>query len=184
MASNDTKLGGGLASGMFFHAPAGTALPTYPGAELDAAWKEIGDVSEDGIVWATARSFDTIKNWALEIKRLLPGTDSQTVQAPIMDTTEEVFKTLFGAENVQKTPATADHGALLTVDTSALNTPSAEAFLFLMKDGDDMMLLGTENGFISELSDVNLKATEAINWNATISAKSWTLITDDGQKTA
>lgn len=183
MASNDTKLGGGLASGMFFHAPAGTALPTYPGEELDTAWKTVGDISEEGIVWNTARSFESLKNWALEIKRLLPGTNAQTVQAPIMDTTEEVFKTLFGAENVKKTPATADHGVLLTVDTSSMNTPSAEAFLFIMKDGDDMIMLGTENGFITELSDVNFKATDAINWQSTISAKSWTLVTDDGQTT-
>lgn len=182
--TNDTKLGGGLATGMLFHAPAGTVLPAYPGEALDDAWVEIGDVSEDGIVWSTARSFEPIKNWALEIKRMMPGTDSQTIQAPIMDTTEEVFKTLFGEENVIKTAATADHGALLTVDTSALNTPSAEAYLFLMKDGDDMIMLGTENGYISDLSDVNFKATEAINWNATISAKSWTLVTDNGQKTA
>lgn len=181
--TNDTKLGGGLATGMLFHAPAGTALPSYPGEELDAKWVEIGDVSEDGIVWSTARSFEPIKNWALEIKRMMPGTDSQTIQAPIMDTTEEVFKTLFGEANVVKTPATADHGVLLTVDTSALNTPAAEAYLFLMKDGDDMIMLGTESGYISDLSDVNFKATDAINWNATISAKSWTLVTDDGQKT-
>lgn len=179
--TNDTKLGGGLASGMFFHAPAGTKLPTYPGEELGTEWKEVGDVIEDGIVWGTARSFNTLKNWALEIKRLLPGTDAQTVQASIMDTTEEVFNTIFGKENVTKTSATTDHGVLLSVDTSSLNTPTAEAFLFLMKDGDDMIMLGTENGFISELGDVNFKATESINWAATISAKSWTLITDDGQ---
>ena len=56
MASNDTKLGAGYALGMFYHAPAGTVLPTYPGEELAAAWEEIGDVTEDGITWATARS--------------------------------------------------------------------------------------------------------------------------------
>ena len=47
--TNSTNLGIGLATGMAFHAPAGTALPAYPGAELDGAWKEIGAVSEDGI---------------------------------------------------------------------------------------------------------------------------------------
>lgn len=181
MASNDTKLGGGYASGMFYHAPAGTALPTYPGATLDPAWVEIGDISEDGIVWTTARTFEALKNWALEIKRMKPGTDAQTVQAPIMDTTEEVFKTIFGSTNVTKTAADNSHGVLLTVDTSALNTPSAEAFLFIMKDGDDMLLLGTTNGYVSELGDVSFKATDAINWSATVSAKSWALITDDGQ---
>lgn len=178
--TNDVKLGAGYASGMFFHAPAGTALPAYPGADL-SAWTAIGDVTEDGITWSTSRSFDTLKNWALKIKRLLPGTDAQTVQVPIMDTTKEVFKTLFGAANVVETAATGDHGTLLTVDTSALNTPSAEAFLFVMKDGDDMIMLGTSNGFISDLSDVAFKPNEGITWNATISSSDFKLITDDGQ---
>lgn len=184
MASNETKLGGGYALGMFYHAPAGTALPAYPGATLAESWKEIGDITEDGITWSTSRSYDTLKNWALKIKRLLPGTDPQTVQAPIMDTTEEVFKTIFGAANVTKTGATSSHGEVLSVDTSALNTPSEEAYLFIMKDGDDMLLLGTTSGFISDLADVAFKATEGITWNVTISASDWTLITDDGQVTS
>lgn len=181
MASNDTKLGGGYASGMLYHAPSGTALPTYPSATLDPAWVEIGDISEEGITWATARSFEALKNWALETKRMKPGTDSQTISAPIMDTTEEVFKTIFGSSNVTKTAADNSHGVLLTVDTSALNTPSAEAYLFIMKDGDDMIALGTTSGYISELGEVAFKATDAINWTATFSAKAFTLITDDGQ---
>lgn len=184
MASNKTKLGGGYSLGMFYHAPAGTALPAYPSEELAAAWKEVGDITEDGITWSTARDYEAMKNWALQIKRLMPGTDAQTVEAPIMDTTEEVFKLLFGADHVTKTAATAAHGEVLKVDTSALNTPSEEAYLFIMKDGDDMLALGTTSGFISSLSDVSFKATEGITWTATLSASDWTLITDDGQVTS
>ena len=180
MASNDVKLGSGYASGMFYVAPENTALPAYPGASL-SAWTEVGDITVDGISWSTARDYDTLKNWALEIKRLMPGTDPQTVKAPIMDTTEEVFKLLFGASNVTKAAATSQHGEVLTVNTSALNTPSAKAFLFIMKDGDDMIMLGTTSGFISSLDDVDFNATEGITWNATISSSAWTLITDDGQ---
>ena len=39
MASNDVNLGAGMATGMFFTAPAGTALPAYPSEELAADWK-------------------------------------------------------------------------------------------------------------------------------------------------
>ena len=183
MASNDTKLGAGYALGMFYHAPAGTVLPTYPGEELAAAWEEIGDVTEDGITWATARSYEALKNWALEIKRLKPGTDPQTIKAQIMDTTEEVFKTIFGEDNVTVTAANQDHGKLITVNTSSLDTPTEEAFLFIMKDGDDMIMLGTSNGYISELSDVAFAPSDAIKWEVTVSAKAFTLITDDGQTT-
>ena len=48
----DTKLGLGLATGMFYHAPAGTALPTYPSEQLNAAWVKVGDVSDAGIMLA------------------------------------------------------------------------------------------------------------------------------------
>ena len=42
-------LGLGNATGMFYHAPAGTALPTYPSEQLAAAWKEVGLVGDAGL---------------------------------------------------------------------------------------------------------------------------------------
>jgi hypothetical protein len=44
---SDVKLGIGLATGMFYHAPIGTAFPTYPAETLAAAWKKVGDVTAD-----------------------------------------------------------------------------------------------------------------------------------------
>ena len=41
MGSNAVNLGIGAASGMFFHAAAGTALPTYPTETLASAWKDV-----------------------------------------------------------------------------------------------------------------------------------------------
>lgn len=178
--ANEVILGGGNPVGMFFRAPAGTTLPAYPGETLDPAWVHVGDVAEDGISWSTGRNFTPIKNWAMEIKRMLPSTDPQTIKVPIMDTTEESMKTIFGDGNVTVTPATATHGVVIDVDTSSLNTPSESAFLFLMKDGDTMSFLGTSSGFISALDDITCKATEAINWNATISSSAWHFVTDDG----
>ena len=54
--THDVNLGIGLATGMAFHAPAGTALPTYPGETLAEAWQEIGAVSEDGISYGMNHS--------------------------------------------------------------------------------------------------------------------------------
>ena len=51
-------------TGMFYHAAAGTALPTYPGETLAAAWAEAGAISEDGISLDTKRTFEELKNWA------------------------------------------------------------------------------------------------------------------------
>lgn len=171
-------------TGMFYHAPAGTALPTYPGETLASAWVEVGAISVDGITFTSNKTSDNLKNWANKIERLLPGEDAGQVGAPIIYTTEESLKTIFGADHVTVTAATATHGKLVTVDFKQGDTSDEEAFLFLMKDGDDMIMLGTKKGFVSELGDVAFQPNEAINWDATITADHWVLVKDDGQKTS
>ena len=44
-----------------------------------------------------------------------------------------------------------------------------------------MLLLGTSKGIVRDVDDVNFSPTEAITWNATIEAASWTFLKDDGQ---
>lgn len=174
MASNEVQLGGGYASGMFYTAPANTALPAYPGDDL-TAWTRVGDIDADGITF-TPRDSDTLKNWAGQPKRVIPGADPATVKAKIMDTTKSALTAVFGT--VTETAADQDHGTLLTIDMDS--KPSNAAFLFVMKDGDDMKILGTSNGLVSELGDVTFKNDEAIEWDVTIQGD-WTLVCDDGQ---
>lgn len=56
------------------------------------------------------------------------------------------MKTIFGADNVTVTDATADHGKLIDVNLSAEALPAPEAYLFLMKDGETGMMIGCEKG--------------------------------------
>ena len=176
----DVNLGIGNSTGMFYHAPENTALPTSPYETLSAAWTHVGDVSNDGITFSSAHEFDTIKNWANVIKRLLPSDESETVVAPIIETTEEVMKTLFGEDNVTVTAATASAGKKIRIDTSPTNTPTAEAFLFLMKDGDDMIMIGTTSGFVTSVGEVTFAPGEAVTWEATISTDKFIVIKDEG----
>lgn len=187
--THDVNLGVGNAAdsgttGMFYHAPAGTALPTSPAETLGNDWVEVGAISADGITWTSNRTFNQLKNWANKIARLLPAEESGTVGAPIIDTTEESFKTIFGEENVDVTAATTTSGKLIKATLTAESMPEAEAFLFLMKDGDDMIMIGTTRGFISELGEVAFQPNAAITWEATISADKWVIMKDDGQKTS
>lgn len=189
MATHAVNLGVGNSeetgtTGMFYHAPKGTDLPAYPSEELAEGWVEVGAISVDGITLNTNRSFNSLKNWANKTARMLPAEESGTVGAPIIDTTEESFKTIFGEENVTVAAATATHGKLVSVDIEQDNMPEAEAFLFLMKDGDDMLMVGTKEGHISELGEVTFQPNSAITWNATISADKWKIMKDDGQKSS
>ena len=183
MATHDTKLGIGYESGMFYHAPAGTSLPTYPTETLETAWKEVGDVSGDGITLTLDKSTENLRNWANKIKRVIVSEHTETVQAPIMDTTEETLTTMLGEDAVSHTAATSGHGKLVTASLSQDKLPEEEAFLFIMKDGDDMLMLGTSKGIVREVGDISFAPTGGITWEATIEAASWTFAKDDGTPT-
>lgn len=180
----EVMLGTGLATGMCYHAPAGTALPTYPSETLNKAWVKVGDVSSDGITMELDKSTDTIKNWANVVKRNILTDHTETVQVPIIDTTEQSLKTVLGEGNVKVTEATAEHGKLIDAHLSISDLPKAEAFLFLMKDGDDMIALGTSDGQITALESVSFAPNNTITWTPTITGMKdgWHMITDDGQK--
>ena len=161
----DTKLGLGLATGMFYHAPAGTTLPTDPTTAIDTqTWKHVGDVSDAGITLTMDKSVTNLRNWANVIKRVIMTEHSETIQSPIMDTTEESLKAVVGENNV----TTAS--GVTTVNLSDGELPPEEAFLWVMKDGDDMMMIGCTNGQVSAVDNVTFAPGSAINWTPTITA--------------
>ena len=183
MATHDTKLGIGYESGMFYHAPAGTSLPSYPTETLGAAWVEVGDVSSDGITLTMDKSTETLRNWANQVKRVIMTEHAETIQATIMDTTQEVLETILGAGSTTTTAASAAHGALVTASLTQSALPPEEAYLFIMKDDDDCIAIGCENGQITSMDAVTFAPGSSINWVPTITAlkDGWQIITDDGQ---
>ena len=160
----DVKLGTGLATGMFYHAPAGTALPTDPTDTLTSDWVHVGDVSDAGITLSIDKSTENLRNWANAVKRVILTEHSETIQAPIMDTTEESLKTVMGKDNVSNT------NDVITVNLSSGKLPDEEAFLWVMKDGDDMIMIGCTHGQVSAVESVTFAPGSAINWTPTITA--------------
>ena len=182
MATNEVKLGIGSESGMFFHAPAGTSLPAYPTATLSSDWDEVGDVTGDGITQAFDMSVENLRSWANVIKRVIKSEHTETIQVPIMDTTEEVFKVVLGEDAVEVTQATTTHGKLVKADLSKGTLPPPEAFLFLMKDGDDVMAIGCTKGQITALDNVSFVPNAGITWTPTITALEggWKILMEEG----
>lgn len=181
MATNNVNLGIGLATGMFYTAPAGTALPNSPLDTLDPVWVNAGAITADGITWSTGKDSEPLRNWAKETERLVGSDEGGSVTAPMMYTKEETLKTIFGDDNVTVTPATATNGNIISVTVAPGVSASPKAFLFIMKDGDDMLMLGTSKGIVREVGDITFAPTDGITWEATIEAAAWTFAKDDGQ---
>jgi len=181
MATNNVNLGIGLATGMVYMAEAGTALPSSPLSDLSSDWKSIGAITSDGITWATGKDSEPLRNWAKETERLTASDEGGTVTAPLMYTDKATLEAIFGASNVSYSAATSSTGNITSVTVAPGVSASPKAFLFLMKDGDDMMFVGTTKGIVRDVSDISFAPTSAIVWEATIEAASWTFAKDDGQ---
>lgn len=180
----DVKLGAGKATGMFFHAPANTPLPTSLTAALATPWVSGGDVTVDGITLGTNRSTSPLKNWANKVKRVIMTDHTETVQSPLMDTTDDSLKVVVGEENVTITEATTQHGRMVDANLSPDDLPAPRAFIWLMKDGDDLMALGTTCGQVSALENVSFVPGAGITWTPTITCiEPLHMIMDDGQTT-
>lgn len=177
---SDVLIGAGF-SGMFYTAPKGTALPAYPSESLGADWQSVGAITSDGIS-LTLPSGDVIKNWALTAERKI-NTENGSVTAPVMYTNKKVMETLFGANNVSHTAATSVHGNVDSVEFAPDVSAEPASYLFLMKDGDKLAMLGTTDGLITEISDISFSPSDAVVWECKIDA-SWTFAIDDGQATS
>ena len=181
MASNNVNLGVGLSTGMAYRAPEGTALPTSPMETLAADWELIGDVSEDGLTWGTGKDATPLKNWAKKAVRVVGSDEGGKITVPFLDTTADTLKTIFGSSNVTETAATNTHGNIVSVTVAPGVSAPPAAYLFLMKDGDDLLMVGTSSGVITTLDDITFAPGEPIVWNSTIESDSFTFTKDDGQ---
>ena len=81
-----------------------------------------------------------------------------------MDTTEEALKVVVGEDNV----VTANSVTTVSLSDGAL--PPAEAFLWVMKDGDDIIMIGCTYGQVTAVDNVTFAPGSAINWNVTVTA--------------
>lgn len=169
MATHDVKFGIGDVSGMFYHAPAGTALPTTASAALPATWKEVGYVSQDGLTVSINVTTEGIKDWANRIVRMVVTDSDETAQASVITTTEETLATVLGEDNV------AAAGGTITAGLSLATLPPEEAFLFRIKDGDDMIIVGCTKGQVTSLENLSFQPGNAISWTPTITVLEGTL---------
>lgn len=164
MATNAVNVGKGRASGMFYVAAAGTAIPTTL-STLPTGWTEAGFISEDGMELQLSRDIGDIKDWSNTIRRTILTDHDEKASGACISTTAEALAELFGSSNV-----TEGTGSI-TVNLSASDLPAVKAYLFVMKDGDDLMCFGCSNGQISVSDNVSFTAGDGIAWPFEITAQ-------------
>ena len=176
-------------TGAIKHAPIGTTLPslssiTKAAVTIDEAFTGDEYVSEDGLTLAPSVSTTDIKDWSgATVRKVLESFDG-TLNWTMISTNEGAMGVAFGAEHVTVSAATATHGAQTRTELGA-HLPERQSWVFLMKDGDNVVMLGCKKGQVTELGDVTMAPSDAITWTTTIKGldDGWVLLTDDGTPT-
>ena len=153
-------------AGAIYWAPAGSTLPTDATTALDAAFKALGYISEDGLTNANGIETETIKAWGGDIVAV-PQTDfTDTFQFKCIEVLNlDVLKFIYGADNVS--------GALATGITVKANAGDKPAGVFVcdmaMRDGAKKRVVAP-NAKLTELGDITYVDNDVAGYEATITA--------------
>ena len=150
--------------GAIHWAPLGSTLPTSATASLDAAFVELGYVSEDGLTNNNSPESDTVKAWGGDTVLNLQTDRPDTFALTLLESLNtDVLKTIYGASNV-----TVDGSGNITVKATAEEmTSGAWVFDMIVKGGRAKRIV-VPNGTISELGEIVYKDDEAVGYNITI----------------
>lgn len=145
-------------------APLATTLPTSATDTLDAAFVDLGYVSEDGLTNNNSPESDTVKAWGGDTVLSLQTDRPDTFALTLLESmNEDVLKTVYGSSNVTK-----DGSGNLTVKATAQEMPSGVWVFDMILKGGRAKRIVVPNGTISELGDIVYKDDEAVGYNVTI----------------
>lgn len=156
-------------TGAVYYAPLGTTLPTDAKTALDAAFKGVGYISEEGVTRSQSRSSNDIKEWGGGVVTTVQTEYKESFKFKMIETLSDIVqKAVYGEKNV--TGKLDGASTSMMVKHNALE-PVANAWVI-----DTVMLDGTlsrivvPNAKITELGDLAYKKDSAIGYDATLSA--------------
>lgn len=161
VSTGKPKVGGAI-----FRAPKGTTLPTSATEALDAAFIDLGFVSEDGVTNANSRESEDIKAWG-GVTVLSSQTDvTDTWKAQFIESLNpEVLKMVFGENNV-----TGDIDTGITVKVNAEEALEAAYVFDMILKGGVLKRVVLPCAKMSELGETVYKDDEAIAYEVTLTA--------------
>lgn len=156
-------------TGAIYCAPLGTTLPTNAKTALNAAFKGVGYISEEGVTRSQSRSSNDIKEWGGGVVATVQTEYKESFKFKMIETlSDTVQKAVYGDTNV--TGKLDGATTSMTVKHNALE-PVANVWVI-----DTVMLDGTlsrivvPNAKITELGDLAYKKDTAIGYDVTLSA--------------
>jgi hypothetical protein len=176
-------------TGAILSAPLGTPLPATAIASLNAAFKDSGFISEDGVTTTIDKSYEDIRDWSGKVRRKILKETSFELEFNFLSFDLFTLEETFGKENVIVTEPTTAHGEQVNVKIIVDSLPK-KSYVINMKDGLNRMRIVIPTGeIITDSVELSFKAGEAIIVPVKLTAYPDSddlyahLLWDDGNKT-
>ncbi len=149
--------------GSVHRAPLGTTLPTDAASTLDAAFKDMGYVSDDGVTNST--SFDGMKAWGGDQVLNLSNEDNFKMKL-IEAKNVEVLKAVFGDDNVS---GNLENGITVAKNISGVEEQYSWVIDMILK-GNVLKRIVIPRAGITEIGDIVYSDSEAVAYDVTLGA--------------
>lgn len=152
--------------GAIYSAPKGTTLPTDAKTALDAAFKPLGYVSEDGLTNSNSPSSDSIKAWGGDTVATVQTEKEDTFSYTLIEALNiNVLKEVYGDDNVTGTLETG-----ITVKANSKELLEHPVVIDMtLRDGVFKRIV-IPYGKVSELGDISYTDSDAVRFELTLSA--------------
>jgi hypothetical protein len=161
VTSAKPKIGGAI-----FSAPLGTPLPTDATTDLNAAFKPLGYVSEDGLVNANTASTDNLKAWGGDIVDTVQTEKTDTFTYTLIESLNiDVLKEIYGKDNVSGDLTTG-----ITIKANSKELEQHAVVIEIILKGKVLKRIVIPNGKVTEVGEISYTDSDMVGYETTLNA--------------
>lgn len=148
-------------------APKGSTLPTDSTSTLDAAFMQLGYVSEDGVVNSNSPSVENIRAWGGDVVLTTSSEKPDDFSFTLIEALNiNVLKLIYGEDNVTGTLETG-----ITVKANNNNQDEWAIVIDMLLRNNVTKRIVIPSATVTEVGDITYADADAVGYETTVSAQ-------------